>query len=398
MSDVGLYIHVPFCASKCGYCDFYSTVPLPGAFEPLVDALITELDAALTGRCGTSAPPAVETIFVGGGTPSLLPTALLVRLFTRLRRVVEEHKPVEFTVECNPASLTDAKADLLRRAGVNRISMGAQSFHPQELRVLERIHNPADIPASAAIVRRSGFAHFNLDLIFGIPGQTLASWKESIRRAIELGPDHLACYGLTFEPDTPLDAQRRAGLITPMDEDLQAELYLATLEELAAAGFEQYEISNFARPGARCLHNLRYWHNRPGIGIGPSAASYLDGRRWRNIPDTGAYVHRVSAGLPIAIDEEQLDPLARAGETAMLRLRTMDGIDRQAFRQATGFDPHELFAATIDRHRRAGLLTVDNDRIALTSQALLVADAIMADFLAPAATDVSARPVFTSPI
>ncbi|MEP0841686.1 MAG: radical SAM family heme chaperone HemW [Phycisphaerae bacterium] len=377
--DIGLYVHVPFCATKCGYCDFYSHAPAPGVFTPLVDALLDELASALSDP-----DLSVETIFVGGGTPTLLPAGPLERLFAALGLVAQRHRPVEFTVEANPASLTDAKARLLRAHGVNRVSMGAQSFHAHELRVLDRIHSPHDIAPSAEIIRRSGFEHFNLDLIFGIPGQTRASWLESLRRAIACGPDHLACYGLTYEPDTALHDKLRTGLIRPADEGFEAELYDLTVDFLTARGFQQYEISNYARPGAGSRHNVRYWLNLPYVGIGPSAASFLNGRRWRNLPDTAEYVRRRRLGLDTAIDAEMLSPRASAGETAMLNLRLVEGMDRAAFHAATGFDPLVLFAEPIARYAGQGLLAVDDRRIRLTRRGRLVADTVLADFLATA--------------
>lgn len=386
MTSVGLYIHIPFCASKCGYCDFYSTVPQAGAFEPLVAALLIELDKVFARR-----ELRVETVFVGGGTPSLLPPHCLRGLFNGISAVLPpDRTSVEFTVEANPASLTLEKAGILRGAGVNRISLGAQSFHAQELTALERIHTPEDIVATAGLVHGSGFDHLNLDLIFGIPGQTLASWKESLRRAIDLGPDHLACYGLTYEPGTPLHSRLQLGQIRPADENLEAELYLATLDTLTAAGFEQYEISNFARAGARCWHNLRYWYNQPSIGVGPSAASYLDGSRWRNIPDTAEYVRLLKGGGDSAIDVETLSPLEHAGETAMLLLRLAEGIDCDRFIATTGYDARRIFADAIDRHSAAGLLQANSRRIALTRRGLLLADAIISDFLLPGDTPPTA--------
>ena len=378
MTEVGLYLHIPFCATKCGYCDFYSAVPTPGAFAPLVDALLVELQNQVLAR-----DVRIVTIFAGGGTPTLLPDAQLARLFTELARLVERDRPIEFTVEANPASLSESKAQILREAGVNRISMGAQSFHAAELRVLERIHSPSDIPASAEIVHRAGFPHFNLDLIFGIPGQTRATLAESIRRAVELGPDHLACYGLTYEPDTPLRERLEQGLIEPMEEGVEAELYTEIVEHLRARGFEQYEISNFARPGARSEHNLRYWHNQPVLGIGPSAASYFEGRRWKNIADTAEYVCRIRAGASPVVESEQLTPLEAAGETAMLNLRLVEGIRCEAFRRQTGFDPYALFGPVIERYTAVGLLEADAEHIALTPAGRLVGDAIISEFLLP---------------
>lgn len=375
---LGLYVHIPFCATKCGYCDFYSHVPAAGQFEPLVEAVLVELDFA-TARY----PGRIETLFVGGGTPTLLPATTLARLFDRLGRLARDHGAVEFTVEANPASLTETKARVLRDHGVTRISMGAQSFHAHELKVLDRIHHPGDIAPSAEIIHRVGFDHFNLDLIFGIPGQTADTWLESIGKAIDLGPNHLACYGLTVEPGTALHDRVQTGTFASMDEEAELTLYELTLERLRRADFERYEISNYARPGAQCRHNIRYWHNLPGIGIGPSAASYIDGRRWRNVPDTLDYVKRILAGNDATIDHEALSSTARAGETAMLALRTMAGIDRTRFRESTGFDLDTLFGELITRHLADGLLLDDGQRIALSPPGLRLADTLMGDFLLP---------------
>lgn len=343
----------------------------------MVDALLKELDAGLG-----AADLRVETIFVGGGTPTLLPEAELERLFSRLGQVARRHRPVEFTVEANPATLTEKKAAILRQAGVDRISMGAQSFHPEELRTLERIHTPDDIPPSAAMVHRAGFEHFNLDLIFGIPGQTEATWRESLQRAVDLGPDHIACYGLTYEPGTPLRERLDRGLVRPVDDGLEARLYEQAADFLESRGFRQYEISNYARPGAACRHNLRYWLNLPYLGVGPSAASYLGGRRYKNVPDTAEYVRRMGLGLAVACETEELSPLERAGETAMLQLRLVQGIRRADFRRATGFDPGELYSEVIKRHVQQNLLIADEEHVALSRTGRLVADTVIADFLA----------------
>jgi len=227
MTHVGLYVHVPFCPSKCGYCDFYSAVPDRGDFDPLVDALLTELSSTLE-----SGEVRVETIFVGGGTPTFLPIGPLERLLAELGRCAAEHAMVEFTVEANPGSVDEAKVAILRDHGVNRISMGAQSFHEPELRFLGRIHQPAEIADSAALIHRAGFEHFNLDLIFGIPGQTPSSWSDSIRQAADLGPDHLACYGLTYEPGTPLHESLTRGRTTQMEDELEAQLYMSGIRQL----------------------------------------------------------------------------------------------------------------------------------------------------------------------
>ncbi|MBI4581237.1 MAG: radical SAM family heme chaperone HemW, partial [Planctomycetes bacterium] len=325
----------------------------------------------------------VETVFIGGGTPTVLPTPLLERLLGRLHEIGRHDGCLEFTVEANPATVDDAKAVTLAAGGVTRVSMGAQSFDPRELAVLDREHRPADVPAGIDTLRRAGLTHFNLDLIFGVPGQTLDRWLHSLRAAMALEPEHLSCYGLTYEPGTPLRKRLQLGRVSRIDENLEADMYLATMDELHAAGYQQYEISNYARPGCECRHNLRYWHNLPGIGIGPSAASYDRHRRWRNVPDTAEYVRRLQAGESAVIDLEELSPLDRAGETAMLNLRLTEGIRRDRFLHTTGFDPFALFADAIRIHAAAGRLTVDNDRIALTRAGFLVGDAVTADFLSP---------------
>jgi oxygen-independent coproporphyrinogen-3 oxidase len=376
--DIGLYIHVPFCAHKCGYCDFYSHRPEARITSDFVDAACRELaQPLLDGR------HRVETIFIGGGTPSLLSVEQWHRLLEPLKRIVERDRPAEFTVEANPESFTRPRAEALREAGVNRISMGAQTFDAKQLIVLERIHDAADTETAAQLARDVGFEHLNLDLIFGIPGQSTKSLAQSIDRAVTLDPDHVACYGLTYEPDTPMRDSLDAGRVRPVSEPRSCEMYDTMVRRLGERGYEQYEISNFARPGGKCQHNLRYWHNQPTIGIGPSAASYVDGKRWRNVPDTAEYIRRVRVGESITIDEETLSPTDRAGETAMLMLRLVEGIDRSRFRDQTGFDPLVLFADVLVGHREAGLLEVGPDRIALTPKGRLLGDQVMADFLMP---------------
>jgi oxygen-independent coproporphyrinogen-3 oxidase len=343
-----------------------------------VEAVLSELELAVLRRSVR-----VDTIFIGGGTPTVLPLDLLERLLVALHRVARRDGCTEFTVEANPATIEPAKAELLKACGVDRVSLGAQSFDERELAVLDREHKPGDVPASLEILRRVSLTRYNLDLIFGIPGQALDNWLRSLRTAIELGPEHLSCYGLTYEPGTPLKRRVGLGRVTPVGEELESEMYLAAMDTLSAHGYCQYEISNYARPGLECRHNLRYWHNQPGIGIGPAAASYWQGRRWRNVPDTAEYVRRIGQGQSAAVEVEELSALERAGETAMLALRLNEGINAEWFRQATGYDLLKLFADPIRTHAASGLLAVEPGRIALTRRGRLLADAVMADFLCP---------------
>lgn len=380
ISGSGLYIHVPFCRRRCGYCDFYSQVLDLARVEPLINAVLDELSWACDKY-----EMACETIFVGGGTPTSLPPEQLGRL---LRACAESARGAcyEFTVEVNPATVETETARVLADAGVNRVSIGAQSFNEAELNVLERTHRPAQVAETVAICRAAGIRNVNFDLIFAIPGQTLASWRASLEAAMALEPDHLSCYGLTYEPGTHLRRQWRAGLVERVDEDLEADMYETALDTLAAAGYPQYEISNFARPGAECRHNLAIWHNQPYLGLGPSAAGFVDGIRYKNVSDTSEYVRAIQAGRLPRVEQEQLDQEERARETAMLALRLREGLDRRSFAQRFGRDPVDFFADAVNRHVRDGLLEVDERAVRLTRPGLLLADIVIADFLVQGAS------------
>jgi len=370
----GIYVHVPYCHSKCGYCDFYS-VPLerPGV-SGLVEMVGRELGTRIEG-----ADHEIRSIFCGGGTPTVLPVESLGKLLAGLSQIARTHPVEEFTVEANPGTVDDEKVDLLVGAGVNRVSMGAQSFDVQELAVLERLHSPDDVVTSVGRLRQRGAQQISIDLIFGIPGQTIGSWDESLRRAIELEPDHVACYGLTYEPGTRLYEQREAGVVTACDEELEADLYLHAIETLAAAGYQQYEISNFARPGCECLHNLAYWHNEPYIGVGPSASGFLNGRRYKNVSDIEAYVQMMDAQGHAEAESEVIDSRTLMTEMIMMQLRLVEGLSIADFCGRTGADPVALFGDTLDQLVERGLATVSETHIALTRSGRLVADRIIVE-------------------
>lgn len=369
-----LYVHVPYCHTICGYCDFYSQVLDRDAAGGLVDALLADL-ARHSERLETP----LDTVFFGGGTPTVLPVAHLARLLEAVAPLVDER--TEWTIEANPATVTPENAGLLAAHGVNRISVGAQSFDASELRVLERIHRVEQVAETIDVLRRAGLARLNLDLIFGVPGQTLSGWESNLARAVALGVEHLSCYGLTYERGTPLYEQLGAGAVCRVDSEVEARMYERTIELLDAAGLAQYEISNFARPGAECRHNLAYWRNEPVAAVGPSAAGFDGETRYRNVPDTAEYVRAVRAGRAAHVELEALPPDRRARETAMLNLRLREGIRRHAFAERFGVDPAALFAEAIGKHAAAGMIEVDTDGIRLTPRGLLVADAVMADFV-----------------
>lgn len=371
-----LYVHVPFCRTLCSYCDFYSQVFEPAAATPFVDALMCEL--------GTSAERSslrFDTIYVGGGTPTVLPAPALARLLGGVREYAVDKDLLEFTVEANPATVTDEIAAVLVAAGVNRISLGAQSFEPEELCTLDRTHQPAQVGETVRKCRQAGIWQINLDLIFGIPGQTPASWLGSLWAALTLGPDHLSCYGLTYEPGTPLHERLELGIVQRVDPDLEAEMYETALDILPGAGLPQYEVSNFARHGAQCRHNLRYWHNEPYLGIGPAAAGFIDGVRYKNVADTATYVQAIQDGRSAWGEQETLSPARRARETAMLELRLAEGINRKQFAERYGEDPAVLFADAIKPRLGDGLLVVDEKSVRITRAGFLVADTVIADFL-----------------
>jgi len=374
-----VYVHVPFCARKCRYCDFYSLpLPPPGARRGAgryLDALAAELDA----RAADLRTP-LDSIFVGGGTPTVLPAATLGKLAALLRPLAGPG--TEWTVEANPGTLTAAKAARLAAAGVNRVSLGAQSFEAGELRTLGRLHRPADIARAAALVRAAGIDNIGLDLIYGIPGQTQESWRATLARALALRPAHLSCYCLSYELHTPLAADRRAGRVAEMPEARQEACYRLAIALADEAGLEHYEISNFALPGRRCRHNLACWHNEPYLGLGPAAASFLGGRRRTNRADLDAYASAALAGRAAPATAERLTGLAAAAETAMLALRLIDGLDRAGFAARHGMDVTEAFPHSIRRHVETGSLVLTGDRLRIAEDYLFLADAVLADIVA----------------
>jgi oxygen-independent coproporphyrinogen-3 oxidase len=286
----------------------------------------------------------------------------------------------EFTVEANPGTLTADKIRVLAGHGVNRVSLGAQSFHPHLLAALERDHESGEIPRAVELVR-GRIERVSLDLIFGVPGQTLPQWAADLQSALALHPDHLSTYGLTYEKGTPLWKRRQRGEIRPLGEEAELALYLHALDVLEEAGFEQYEISNFARPGCRSRHNQVYWANEAYFGFGVGAARYVRGCRQVNTRDLRGYMRRAMAGEPTAFQAETLPPEERARETIGQQLRRAEGIHRESFARQTGFDLDRLAGPAIARHVELGLLSDDGVSVRLTRRGKCVADTLILDFL-----------------
>ncbi|GJQ28451.1 MAG: coproporphyrinogen III oxidase [Phycisphaerae bacterium] len=378
-----LYLHVPFCFHKCHYCDFYSLVDTRDRQAPFVDRLIEEL-AALA----PSAQRPLQTIFVGGGTPSLLRTDLWERLLAALDRWYDlasiRAGSGEFTVECNPETVTPDLTATLRAGGVTRVSMGAQSFNRTHLKALERWHDPDNVPRALTLARDAGISRASIDLIFAIPGQSLADVEQDLDTALRLGVTHLSCYALTYEPHTAMTARLTRGEFQRADEDLEADMFLLIRERLAAAGLSAYEVSNFARPGEECRHNLAYWRQDSWLAAGPSASGHLAGVRWKNAPRLDDYLASSTDGFAPIVEFEPLDPRRALAERLMTGLRLREGLDEaDMLDQAARLDhaaPARLRACA-ERHRRAGLMH-PGPRWALTDSGILIADRAAVEFLA----------------
>jgi oxygen-independent coproporphyrinogen-3 oxidase len=325
-------------------------------------------------------PQPIRTLFLGGGTPTHLSARQLERLLTKVGRWFLVEPDHEFSIEANPGTLDAGKIQVLLDHGVNRVSLGGQSFHPHLLRVLERNHDPADVPRAVELLR-GRIAQLSLDLIFGVPGQTLAEWGADMCQALALGIDHLSTYGLTFEKGTRLWKQQQRGEVRALEEESELGLYLHAMDTLAEAGFEHYEISNFARPGNRCRHNQVYWANEAYWGFGVGAARYVRGCREVNTRDLQGYLRRVLAGEPATFQSETLGPEERARETISVQLRRAEGINRPAFLAQTGFDLDSLARQAIERHAALGLVHDDGVNVSLTREGKCVADVLVQDYL-----------------
>ncbi len=380
-----LYIHVPFCSHKCHYCDFYSIVDTRDRQAPFVERLCEEL--TFLSRFSASAP--LQTIFVGGGTPSMLEPRLWRQLIAHLEQSFDlgfiRSGAGEWTVECNPDSVSEELASVLVTGGVNRVSMGAQSFHPDHLRTLERTHDPSNVARSLGLLRAAGIRRTNIDLIFGIPGQTVAQWRDDLTRAISLGTEHLSCYDLTYEPGTAMTARLRRGEFEPADEDAEVEMFEVTIDTLAAHGYDRYEVSNYAKPGNECRHNLAYWRQSGWLGAGPSASAFIEGHRWKNVPRLDDYLHGAGQAPPPVRDHEPPDAARLVRERIMTGLRLREGLDVgiiTAASEAAMPGSAERLLAAAKRAVVAGQMQPEVDSaFKLTRAGMLIADAVVVDFL-----------------
>jgi len=384
-----LYVHIPFCAQKCAYCDFCSYAGL----DELIPAYAKALVAEVRLRTPRWRAYPIDTLYIGGGTPTLLPIDLVAAVLDACRQHLDLGRLREATIEANPGTLSLSLLRGLRQAGLDRISIGVQSFRDGELALLGRIHTADQAMAAVQMAREAGFARISLDLLMGLPRQSLADWQESLERALTLGPEHLSLYGLTLEEGTPLRMAVDEGRLPRPDDGLAADMYLWAERRLARAGYAHYEISNWARrerqPGGRwsarsnrCQHNLRYWRNGRYLGLGAGAVSY-DGRtRCQNTGDVRSYMRRVEQGDIPTVESEALDAAGRMGETMMLALRTSQGMRWGRFERRFGRPMAAVYGDVIASLCADGLLAADERGIRLTRRGRLLGNRVFAAFLA----------------
>ncbi|BDF69743.1 coproporphyrinogen III oxidase [Oscillospiraceae bacterium] len=372
---LGVYIHIPFCHSKCDYCDFYSLAGREGRMDDYQKALLAHIKETAPLTRGYQ----VDSVYFGGGTPSFYGDKRLRELLGEVLKRFDMSRDAEITVECNPESADKKALARLRRAGVNRISLGVQSACDQDLAALHRPHTFRQAQDAVRAAREARIKNLSLDLIYGLPGQTLSGWRETVDRVLALEPEHLSCYGLKVEEGTPLYGRVQRGESLP-DDDLQADMYLWMVERLAAAGYRQYEISNFSRPGYQSRHNLKYWMGRPYLGFGCGAHSDFGGRRYSFLRDLDAYVDRILGGGPVIDESDFIPPKERGGEYLMLRLRTTRGIEEWEYRREffMNFDPIEQ---KLEEYERRGWAARCDRRWYLTPQGFLISNQLIGELL-----------------
>ncbi|MDR7867274.1 MAG: radical SAM family heme chaperone HemW [Sporomusaceae bacterium] len=374
---IGLYIHIPFCQQKCLYCDF----PSVAGGEELYAAYTAALCREIAGRGGLLSAAAVDTVYIGGGTPTALPAGCLEEIGRCLRANAAVAADAEFTVEANPGTLDDEKLAVLAAIGVSRVSLGVQAFDDAVLAAAGRIHTAAQAAEAVAAVRAAGFGRISVDLMYGLPGQTAASFRAGLERAAAMPVEHLSVYGLKVEEGTPFARMAAGGSLALPDEAEEEAMYDMAASFLPECGFARYEISNYARPGAECRHNLRYWRYEPYIGVGAAAHSFWQGERLANTADVKEYIARVAAGeTPLASREQPGGAVAMA-EYAFLAVRTAAGVCYADFAARFGLEFPQLYGATAEKLQRQGLVTSGTDGLRLTAKGQKYGNIVFAAFL-----------------
>jgi len=375
-SLLSIYLHIPFCVKKCPYCDFNTYAGLGHWVEEYIASVCTEI-----ARCEERGRP-VATIYFGGGTPTFLSAEGLATILDTVRQTFDVLPDAEISAEANPTSSDVKKFAAMRQAGFNRLSIGVQSFHERLLHLLGRQHSAAEAEEAVHMAREAGFTNVNIDLMFGLPTQTREDWETTLARALALQTEHLSLYALTLEPGTRFERLHRNGNLSLPTEEEEVWMYEKAIQMLTQAGFEHYEISNFARLGYRARHNLVYWHNEEYLGFGPGAVSYLRGRRWMKEKFPPRYIAKVCTGEELTVEEECLEPEAAVGETLMLGLRLLEGISLSQLRaRYPQVDLEARFGPVVAQLTRVGLLEQAGDRLRLTHRGLLLANDVFMELL-----------------
>lgn len=371
-----MYIHIPFCVKKCGYCDFYSITQLD-LIDEFVDALIKEMSLVAP----THASLTFDTVYLGGGTPSLLNNRQLETIWNSLHQHFEIHPQGEFTIEANPGTLDEAKLHFIKKLGLNRLSLGAQSFHSSELSFLERIHSVTDIMENFNAARQAGIDNINVDLITAFPGLTLDRFRNTLEQAITLDCEHISCYTLILEAHTEFYKKYEKGEYNPLSSDQEADFYELVNEILEKAGYHAYEISNFVRdPSRQCQHNLKYWHHQPYIGLGPSAHSFMLPERWTNVRNLRSYLEYLrNDRLPVH-RKEHLSKNTLEFEYIFLHLRLHEGLNMLDYSRRFHKDFKETYSDQISNFLLSGMVEQDDNNLRLSKQGWLLADEIVSSF------------------
>jgi oxygen-independent coproporphyrinogen-3 oxidase len=373
--DIALYVHVPFCRRKCLYCSFVSYDNREADIPLYLSALKKELIGRAGGEC-------IRSIYLGGGTPSLLPAEGIGDLLSLISTLFIMDEAAEITIEANPGTIDEAYLTAIRKSGVNRLSLGVQSLYDRELAMLGRIHTAAEASDAVRFARGSGFDNLSLDLIYGLPGQTLTDWQHSLENALAMGPEHLSLYALTLEEDTPMWTAIEEGSLPEIDPDLSADQYELAEDLLTAHDYSHYEISNWARQGRECRHNLTYWRNLPYLGVGAAAHSCIDGHRLANSNSLDKYIADFSGKTsPLPELDEEISPELELAETSILGLRLCKGVNADDIKSRFGIDILEHYRRQVEEMVDAGLLEQTDRHIRLTRRGRLLSNEVFWRFL-----------------
>ena len=376
--NLGLYLHIPYCLHKCGYCDFNSHPENQVESVQYVEALLKELKFYSTTLKSYNVP----TVFMGGGTPTILPPSQLKKILDTVRQSFNLTPDCEITIEANPATIKLETLQEIHAAGYNRISIGVQSFDEKELQLLERVHSEEEIHSTVHRARSANFENLSMDLMFALPDQSTEKWQSHLKQATAKNPDHLSTYNLTIEPATAFFKLQEKGKLCLPHEDIQLEMYETTIQVLEDAGYSQYEISNFSKPGMESQHNINYWNNGEYLGVGAGASSYLNGERSKNINLPSIYIREIETKASAVDTRERLEPLQAMGETLMLGLRLLKGVSIDVFENRFQVSFQKVYGKAVESLLNQELITFNQNRIALSRKGLFLADSVILKFMA----------------